>query len=585
MASTTALFTGLTGLNAHSRKLDVIGNNIANVNTPAFKSSRMLFESMFSRDLSLGSPPGDTTGGTNPSQVGLGVSTGAIQRDFRTGAPNPTGDGRDLAIDGEGFFVVERNNQRFYTRAGGFRQDLEDNLVTPSGERLQGYAVDDQFNIIEGELTNINLPIGKRTLALATTQTSLAGNLNAAGLLPTSGGTINLMGTATAGLGLIAGATVPAGAGNSLETTSLLTEIEDPSLPGSGTPLFVAGQRIELTGAEKGGKVLESNELFITAATTVQDLMNFMSASLGIHTAAGANPDGGIPGLSLDAASGTITVTGNTGTENDLLIEAGDLRLLNTDGTVNRLPFVTEKTGAADGESVRTSMVVYDSLGTELTVDVTMTLVGKSNAGTTWRYDIESADDTDLALNIATGEIQFDTQGLLTTTDPITVTVDRDNTGALSPLQFTIAFTGDAGRTTALSDSPSELANVYRNGLPPGTLESFSVGPDGIITGGFSNGATRPLGQVVIATFANPEGMIDVGGNNWQVGPGSGPEIITDPGLLGTGVLVSGALELSNVDLGKEFTDMILTSTGYSASSRVIRTADELLQQLLVLGR
>ncbi|MEL6741940.1 MAG: flagellar hook-basal body complex protein, partial [Planctomycetota bacterium] len=192
MASTNALFTGLTGLNAHSRMLDVIGNNIANTNTTAFKSSRVQFESAFSRTLGLGSAPGDTTGGTNPAQVGLGVGIAGIKRDFSTGALNPTGDSRDLAIDGSGFFMVERDGQAFYTRAGSFRQDLNDNLVTISGERLQGYAVDDEFNIIEGALTDINIPIGKRTIAEASRNASIAGNLDASGELPSAGTMIDL---------------------------------------------------------------------------------------------------------------------------------------------------------------------------------------------------------------------------------------------------------------------------------------------------------------------------------------------------------------------------------------------------------
>ena len=116
-------------------------------------------------------------------------------------------------------------------------------------------------------------------------------------------------------------------------------------------------------------------------------------------------------------------------------------------------------------------------------------------------------------------------------------------------------------------------------------LTSFSVGADGVITGGFSNNRTRSLGQVVIATFNNDAGLVDRANNLFQIGPNSGSALITPPGNFGTGQIVGGALELSNVDLGQEFIEMITTSTGYSASSRVISTADQLIQQLLVLGR
>ena len=121
MASTTAMFSALSGLNANARRLDVIGNNISNVNTTAFKSNRMLFATQFSRNISLGSVPSAESGGSNPAQIGLGVTIAGTQRDFSNGSLAATGDARDLAIEGDGFFVVQRGSQQFYTRAGTFR--------------------------------------------------------------------------------------------------------------------------------------------------------------------------------------------------------------------------------------------------------------------------------------------------------------------------------------------------------------------------------------------------------------------------------------------------------------------------------
>ncbi len=121
--STTALLTGMTGLAANSQNLEVIGNNIANVNTTAFKGSRMLFSTALQRTINIGAKPETTTGGTNPMQIGLGVNVAGTQLDFSQGAFQTTGDGRDLAIDGNGFFAVQRGQDQFYTRAGSFRQD------------------------------------------------------------------------------------------------------------------------------------------------------------------------------------------------------------------------------------------------------------------------------------------------------------------------------------------------------------------------------------------------------------------------------------------------------------------------------
>lgn len=577
MASTTALFTGLSGLNAHARKLDVIGNNIANVNTTAFKSSKMMFESLFSRNFSFGSSPSEVMGGTNPRQIGNGVAVGGIQRNFNNGAFTATGDLRDLSIDGNGFFIVQREGQQFFTRAGSFRQDPQDNLITIGGERLMGYMADDNFNIQEGQLVPVNIPVGKRTIAEATRNAVIAGNLNSEGSLATQGALINLLANATDGLLAVGGGFIGTG--------TLLSSIEDPATPGSGTPAFAAGETIRLGGATKGGARVPQAELGITPATTVQDLMDFLTAALGIQQTGSANPDGSMPGVTVDATTGVISIIGNTGTQNDLVIRPGDLVVLDVNGTSRGQAFNTEKVESADGESVRTTMVIYDSLGGSVSFDVTMVLEETPNTGPVWRYYLESDDDTDLAIALGTGTLQFDTQGQL---DPnnseISVTIDRNNTGANQPLSFTLSFMDSAGQLTSTATN-SAMQGVYWDGLPPGTLSTFGVGDDGTIFGRFSNGAVRTLGRVVVANFTNPGGLVDAGGNLFESGPNAGPAVIANPGTLGSGLIVAGALEMSNVDLGEEFTQMILTSTGYSASSRVIRTADELIQQLLVLGR
>ena len=165
MASTTALFTGLSGLTSNSRRLDVIGNNIANVNTTAYKSNRMTFAPTFSRNFSLGTAPGEATGGSNPGQIGLGVTIGGTQRNFTNGAIGVTGVATDLAIEGDGFFIVNQAGSRYFTRSGGFIRNPENDLMTQSGAKVMGYAVDDQFNIVEGNLAELNIPVGTLTLA------------------------------------------------------------------------------------------------------------------------------------------------------------------------------------------------------------------------------------------------------------------------------------------------------------------------------------------------------------------------------------------------------------------------------------
>ncbi len=585
MASTTALFTGLSGLNANSRNLDVIGNNIANVNTTAFKSSRLMFSNMFSRNMRAGTAPAETTGGTNPYQIGLGVAISGTQRNMTGGTISASGDARDLAIDGNGFFVVQRGETQYYTRAGAFRQNAINELTDISGNRVLGYGVDDEFNIIPGILQPLEIPTGQLTIAQATQTARIGGNLNANGSLPTGGSRLALGGSDVLGFRAIAGATPAPGAGNVLESTTRLIDIEDPGQPGSGATWFNSGQTFELRNVSKGTRLLPAASLEITATTTVQELMTFLTQSLGINTTVGNNPDGGTPGVSVDPTTGFINIIGNTGTSNDIQIQTADARLVNADGSIARYPFVPTKSASADGESKRTAFVAFDSLGTPVEIDVTMTMESRGDAGTTWRYYVESGDNATTGLAVTTGTISFDNEGRLVTRTPANITVNRTNSGAVTPLNFQFEFGGGDDTLSSLTDTTSEIAITFRDGAPIGTLTSYAVGLDGTIEGTFSNGLIRTLGQVAVATFTNTEGLVDEGGNLFLAGANSGTPVITSPGQMGAGFITSGALELSNVDIGEEFIKMILTSTGYSANSRVIRTADELMQQLLVLGR
>jgi len=578
MASTTALFTGLSGLISNSRRLDVIGNNISNVNTTAFKSNRMLFATQFSRNISLGSVPSAESGGSNPAQIGLGVTIAGTQRDFSNGSLAATGDARDLAIEGDGFFVVQRGSQQFYTRAGTFRQNATNDLVTISGERVMGYPIDEQFNVRPGQLVPLNIPVGQMRLAQATSEVRFTGNLRANGTVANSGSVSESIALASTAAGN------PAIVG-----TDLLTSLNQPGATGA-VPILSVGQFIEIQGAEKGGRTLPTARFEITATSTFDDLSAFLTQAIGIDTSTGANPDGGVPGVAI--VGGRLTITGNVGTANSINIETSDFRILDSAGNPVAVPspinFSRATSGGlpreASGESVRTSYVAYDSLGTPVSVDITMVLIDRDSSGTRWRYFVESPDDTDVDLRAGTGTLSFDSNGQPVIAEPFQISIDRQNTGAVTPLTMQLFFTSPTATVTAFSQT-SDLAATFQDGIPVGSLTSFSVGNNGIITGSFSNGLVRTVGQVVVAVFANPEGLVDDGGNLFSTGPNSGTPLVTTPGSLGAGRLVGGSLELSNVDLAREFIDLIQTSTGYSASSRVISTTDELLQQLLVLGR
>ncbi|MBC03953.1 MAG: hypothetical protein CMJ34_11735 [Phycisphaerae bacterium] len=573
MASTTALFTGLSGLMSNSRRLDVIGNNIANVNTTAYKSNRMTFSPTFSRNFSLGTAPSDATGGTNPGQVGLGVSVSGTQRNFNNGAIGVTGVATDLAIEGDGFFIVNQAGSQYYTRSGSFIRNPENGLITQSGAKVMGYGVDEQFNIVEGNLVDLNIPVGTMTLAEQTRNVVFNGNLNASGEVGTTGSIHESRVFYTDASGT-----------PGTEVTGA-TNLNTPIYVSDGAGGFVqafdgSATSITVSGVEKGGKDLGTAIFEIEAGTTFDDYVAFLDEYMGLDSSAiGSSSD---LGGSVAMVGGAIVVTGNEGTVQQLDIETGDFT---ANGTGLGNPFVMTKTGDATGESVQTSFVVYDSLGTPLTIDLSFVLQGTTpSGGTTWEFVAESSDNDATDRLLALGEVTFDTNGRFVSASNQSFSIQRTN-GAVNPLTVNMDFDSGTDAVSSFTDSASNLAAVFQDGSPIGTLGSFSIGEDGVISGAFTNGLTRTIGQVALAKFSNSAGLVDVGDNLFGSGPNSGTALIASPREFGTGRVVGGALELSNVDLSQEFINMILASTGYSAASRVITTTDELITQLLALGR
>ena len=571
MGLQTALFQSLSGLNANSQTISVSGNNISNVNTTGFKASRASFETQISQSLGSGSQPTATLGGSNPSQVGLGVRLSEISRNFNDGSLQPTGVNTDLAIEGAGMFVLDFNGSQRYTRAGTFSLDRDKNLVNPDGGFVQGFAVDSQFNVVQGLQTNVNIPIGTLTLAEATQNVQFSGNLNTDGQIATQG-SINTSAV------LFSAPAVPAVAGD------LLTTLQDA---GAASLFFAAGDVITITGVEKGGATLPDHTFEVGPAnttgsddfgTTLQDYMDFLEEVLGIDTTI----SGGIA-----VVAGAIEITGNTGAANDITLETSDI-LVN--GTTPPVPLVMAKTQNADGESVLTNFFAFDSLGSRMRMDLVMVMENKTNAGTEWQYYVQSEDDSDLDRVLGSGLVTFDTNGRLVTPSTPSFNIDRANTGAFTPQQITMSFINpgpSSGSVSALADgtSPSEISAENQDGSPLGTLEDFTIGSDGTISGVFSNGLLRSLGQVLLATFANSQGLVDEGGNLFNISSNSGNATIAAPGSGRAGRIVGGALELSNVDLSEQFINLITASTGFSANSRVLDVSNRLIQELLATAR
>ncbi|GIW76184.1 MAG: hypothetical protein KatS3mg104_1247 [Phycisphaerae bacterium] len=570
MALTSALFTGLSGLNVNQTRLNVVGNNIANANTVAFKSSRALFAPQFYVTDRAGGPPNADFGGANPSQRGLGATVTAIEKDFSQGTLETTGKLTDLAIDGNGFFIIEGEELR-YTRDGAFTLNANNQLVTQRGDYVMGYAADENGTIIEGQLTRLSTPTDSIMQAQPTSRVTMQGNLNPDGDLSTGASV------------LTSPTTIDIGTGLPPTTATLLSNV---SLDGS-TPLFNGTTPDTLTiEGTKGGRTLSELSFELTPTSTVQDLLDFINQGLQIKTDE-PGPPGFPPGATL-LPDGRITIIGQPGTENALSLSGTGFRSTNPAMT---LSFAPDATSNPVGESVTTSFEVYDSLGTPVSVNVTAYLVSKDDTGSTWNFIASSPENTRAqtfvpggtgptayyGAIISSGTLKFDTEGTLIETTGANITLDRSDTGAVPAQNVTLDFSA----LTGLSANKSSLVMDNQDGFATGTINGFGISPDGIITGTYSNGQNKVLGRLAIAQFDNPAGLIDEGGNVFAPGGNSGTPIISGPLEFNGGAIRSGTLELSNVDLSREFINMIISSTGFTAASRVISTSDQLLTELL----
>jgi flagellar hook protein FlgE len=404
--------TGVTGMRANQQAIDIIGNNIANVNTIGFKHSRATFADLLSQTIGGEVAPTGTQGGKDTQQIGLGVRLGGIRNIFSQADINATENPTDLAIQGSGMFILARGSERYYTRAGAFTIDAQGTLVdSVTGMRVQGITNGSQGDI---------------TIAPGTT------------------------------------------------------------LAGSGT----------------------TSSLF---------------------------------GGNLDASS--------------------------TDGTTYPATFT-----------------VYDSLGDTHTLSVTFTKNFAAAAGR-WDWAVTESDAAISSLSGASGNLVFNTGGAVSSGATAALGVTYAATaGVATPQTVTLDF-GSATNTAPMTGyaGASTAAQASQNGYSAGALQSFTIGADGVVTGNYDNGRSATIGQLQLATFSNPPGLIREGNNLWRVSQNSGLPNVGNPGAGGRGTLLPGTLENSNVDLAREFTELITAQRGFEANSRTIRTADEILQSVMNL--
>lgn len=570
MGLTTALNTSLNGLQLNETAIEVIGNNIANAATNGYKASAVQFTTQLSRTLSVGSAPQGQNGGTNPRQVGLGSTTAAIRRDFSQGAITTSTSPSDLAIEGEGFYVLSGADGQVYTRNGNFTLNNQSQLVNADGLRVKGYGIDDQFNIVTTQLVNVEIPLDKLNVAQETRNVAVEGSIRA-----------DEDAVEATESEVIQSVQLFDGAGATITGTSLLS---DTRASVGGTPVFDAGESITLT-PRKGGANYDVVNFDITATSTVAELATFISEALGLVP--GASPAGdpfGPAGVNI-TADGRFEVVSNAGTSQSVEITPARFRQSQNGAGLSgekAIDLAFTQTREGIGESTLTTFPVFDSLGEQVLVRMHAILESKSPTATTYRYYFESSEDSDLNSNLSTGTFSLNESGEIAGDSIAEIEIDRAATAAK-----TMIVSVDLSRISGLTElgSSGTLSLFSQDGAPAGSLTSFNINDAGVVSGVFTNGVIRPLGQMVLARFSNPLGLVENGGGTLFEGVSSGPAQITLPGQTGTGSIRSGAIELSNTDVGRSLVDLIVSSTNYRGNARVISSVQQLVDELLVLGR
>jgi flagellar hook protein FlgE len=282
---------------------------------------------------------------------------------------------------------------------------------------------------------------------------------------------------------------------------------------------------------------------------------------------------------------GIVRFTANAGLANALGVTQSSFELTPPgEDTPIPLDLPFTEIQPAHGEGSLSDFVVYDSLGTALSVRISTVLEEKNDTFTRYRWFATSDENEptppDASTFVGTGTIVFDSRGNIESGATGTINLLRNQSASQSPLTVEVDFSRVSGRGTG-----ANMRMTSQDGFAPGTLASFIITESGLIRGVFSNGVERPLGQIRMARFSNNVGLQQMGENLFAAGVNSGTAQIDDPGQDGIGTLTSGALELSNTDIGQNLIELILASTQYRGGARVITTAQQLLDELLSLRR
>lgn len=568
-----SLYSGVAGLKTHQTRMDVIGNNIANVNTTAYKSSSMTFSELMSQTTQKASGANATTGvgGTNAKQIGLGVKAGAINTAITTqGSAQSTGNPFDIMITGDNFFVVSNGSENFFTRDGSFYVDGAGNLaMTSTGYNVMGWGVDETTgNIKQDTVTALRIMSAANMTypPEATTQANISGILdeNDKDVTSANGKTVNLNFFDARGYSYTAKFTFKQSSGTasneySMELTKLLdstgAEIDiskvkfgDNSTQTLQTPVTFAGDTYEWDGIQLKTKADKKVVADLSAAFNADGSLIDTSNDAA---AAKAQQE------TLDAIAAAYGYEGST----DEFLKLYQKDAKGTEVTVETMLGNMAKTTTAQGDLVLTT-----------DKDKPMTMDGRFFEGVKVIFDTDTGKLKQVGSNVTDFKTNVDFTPLGGNFSNITIDLSEctnyDNKG-----------------TSTIGATSGDLDGLG-TGRRLGDMIGVFIQKDGMIYASYDNGMTKLLGQIATAAFANASGLEKEGDNLYSATLNSGEfDGIGVDITAGGGYMSPGQLEMSNVDLSSEFTEMITTQRGFQANSRIITVSDTLLEELTNLKR
>ena len=565
-----SLYSGVAGLKTHQTRMDVIGNNIANVNTTAYKSSSMTFSELMSQTTQKASGANATTGvgGTNAKQIGLGVKAGAINTAITTqGSAQSTGNPFDIMITGDNFFVVSNGSENFFTRDGSFYVDGAGNLaMTSTGYNVMGWGVDKTTGNIKQDTVTALRIMSSANMTYppeATTKANISGILdqNDKDVTSANGKTVNLNFFDARGYSYTAKFTFKQSGGDKTNEYSMeLNKILDST-----------GKEMDISGITFGEKNLEQTLSSKLSLNT--DSYKWDDATKTLQTT--ATPPETVAALDKIFTNGALITDKDKAEEVQKNLDA-IAKAYGYEGSTDEFLklYTTGKTGQVTVqkmlENMSQNMTGDDILPKAKNEELTMT--GRKFDGAKVVFDKDS------------GKLQSINNSTTNLSTTLNFPASMGNFSNIT-IDLSECTNYDNKGTSTVGATSGDLDGLG-TGRRPGDMIGVSIQKDGMIYASYDNGMTKLLGQIATAAFANASGLEKEGDNLYSATLNSGEfDGIGVDITAGGGYMSTGQLEMSNVDLSSEFTEMITTQRGFQANSRIITVSDTLLEELTNLKR